>query len=340
MGNIIFIGEMPPPYGGVAVKDKLVFQAVFKELDTKMIDLVECRRNPIKIPYIFTQIIIGMISGKKVIIGVGTPQRRKILLQMQKIFGGKKSLQNVVLLGMGGRMHQIDSEDPQMQELMCHINSIWVETNGMILEMKKHGIDNTFLFPNCRTGSCSLPPRECRKKIIKLVFFSRICPEKGVDIIIDAVDRLPDGCTLDFYGELSEEYENIFTTFLQSHPWVTYHGVFDATNGNVYQELNQYDVMLLPSRWPGEGVPGALVESKMAGITAIVSNWNFNKEVVIDGVEGIVLEICDTDTLIKAVNKLYLNKDITMSMKRKAYASRTRYDIATYKERLQETVTG
>lgn len=338
--NIVFIGEMPPPYGGVAVKDKLVYQMVFKELGARMIDLVECKRNPAKTPYIFAQILIAMISGKKIIIGVGTPWRRKVLLQMQNFFGGRKSLRNVTLLGMGGRIHQIDSTDLRMKELMCQIGSIWVETNGMIMEMQKLGISNVFLFPNCRREAGSLPPREYKSEILKLVFFSRICPEKGVDLIIDVVDRFPAGCTLDFYGEIAVEYKNIFDAFLQDHPQVTYHGVFDGTNKSVYQELNQYDVMLLPSKWIGEGVPGALVESKMAGITAIVSNWNFNKEVVLNGVEGLVLEACDADALIEAVNKLYFNKDMLKSMKQEAFASRLKYDIETYKRKLQKVVVG
>lgn len=53
--------------------------------------------------------------------------------------------------------------------------------------------------------------------------------------------------------------------------------------------------LLLPSKWSGEGVPGALVESKMAGIAAIVSDWNFNAEIVKNDSEGIsYLYLADT----------------------------------------------
>ena len=64
MSDIIFIGELPPPYGGVAVKDKLVFREVYQELGAEMIDLVECKRHPSKIPFIFGKIICGMLSKK------------------------------------------------------------------------------------------------------------------------------------------------------------------------------------------------------------------------------------------------------------------------------------
>lgn len=338
MSNIVFIGELPPPYGGVAVKDKLVYQEVYRELGTEMIDLVECKRQPLKIPVIFLKIVIRMVKRKKIIIGVGTLKRRKILLQMQKLFGGKDSLKNIVLLGMGGRIHEVDAEDTRMRQLMQKIGSVWVETEGMISRMKALGIEQTFLFPNCRTDEGSIPPIDCKSRNLKLVYFSRICPEKGVDTIINTVKNLPKDCTLDFYGEIADEFRDTFDAFLIDNPNVNYHGVFDSTKGNVYKELNQYDVMLLPSRWKGEGVPGALVESKMAGITAIVSNWNFNSEVIIDGKEGIVLENGSEDELQEAISGLCANRNIVMEMKMGAYLSRSRYDIASYKKQLQNSV--
>lgn len=338
MSNILFVGELPPPYGGVAVKDKLIYETVFRELGTEMIDLVECKRSPVKLPGIFLKIIQGMIQKKKIIIGVGTPERRKILLQMQDFFGGKKGLRNVHLLGMGGRMHEVDTQDAKMRKLMRQVGSIWLEADEMIAAMKKLDINNTHLFPNCRVDDYSLPPTNHGTEKLKLVYFSRICSEKGVDIIINAADYLPTSCTLDFYGEISKEYKEIFCNFLKYHHEITYHGVFDATSRNVYQELNQYDVMLLPSRWKGEGVPGALVESKMAGITAIVSDWNFNKEIVIDGIEGIVLKELQTDSLVQEIKRLNSNPDLLMDLKQGAYKSRYRYNIETYKYELQQMV--
>ena len=335
MSDIVFIGEVPPPYGGVAVKDKLVFKEVYEELGTQMIDLVECKRHPLKMPYIFAKIIFAMLMKKKIIIGVGTSKRRKILLQLQKFLGGEKGLRSVVLLGMGGRMHEVDAKDTQMRMLMSQTNSVWVETEGMIREMNKRGINQARFFPNCRTKENAVQPCKRDTEVLKLVFFSRICTEKGVNVIIEAFDSFDRQCSLDFYGEIATAFKEEFEDFLRMHPQIHYHGVYDAVNGDVYQELNQYDVMLLPSRWMGEGVPGALVESKMAGITAIVSNWNFNKEVVLDGIEGIVLKTTDAENLVKAVNRLCNDQHMLQVLKDGAFASHKRYCIDTYKTELQ-----
>lgn len=121
---------------------------------------------------------------------------------------------------------------------------------------------------------------------------------------------------------------------------IRYHGVFDAVNNDIYQELNQYDIMLLPTRWEGEGVPGALVESKMAGITAIVSDWHVNGEVVRDGEEGIVLAEPTAEALATTVLKLCKDPERVSSLKEGAFSSRKRYCIDTYRQALIDQALG
>ena len=274
--SVTYIGELPPPYGGVAVKNQLVFQNVFQSEDSQFIDLVICKREPWKTPIIFLKIIISMILSESIIIGVGTTQRRKILLKMQRCLAGNRGLKKVILLVMGGQFHIQMAKDRLLQKYIKLIDSIWVETKEMERALKDMGIEQTYYFPNARMDCGSRPPRiiEANDKL-RLVYFSRICEEKGVDIIMKAYKiweskKIP--ISLDFYGEIAENIKERFCKFICAEKNdIHYHGVFDAVNQDVYAELNQYDIMLLPTHWEGEGVPGALIESKMSGITAIVS---------------------------------------------------------------------
>lgn len=77
----------------------------------------------------------------------------------------------------------------------------------------------------------------------------------------------------------------------------------------------------------------------MAGITAIVSDWNFNREIVLDDQEGIVLEETSVDGLLKAVKKMSEDRRYTDRLKKGAFESRVRYCIRTYKERLTDILT-
>lgn len=323
----IFIGELPPPFGGVAVKDKLMFQEVYQPAGVKMLNLVECKWKPWKIPIIGVKLIWVSAVAEQVIVGVGTNWRRKILMSLRKILRGKKGLKNLHMIVMGGQIQEVTKGDKKLCSLLKDCGSVWVETNGMRKSLISQGFDNVKIFPNCRTDENSLKPTAVNGKI-HYVYFSRICEEKGVDDIIEAVEHNNGTWSVDFYGEIAETYKEKFMKFLQSNPNVKYHGVFDSTNGSVYLELNKYDAMLLPSRWVGEGVPGALVEAKMAGIAAVVSDWNFNSEVVIDDVEGIVFRGNLTDTL-NSCTPQRMNK-----YKQKSYESRMRYCVSSYKENL------
>ena len=324
----LYIGEFPAPFKGVSVKNSLLYTEVFSKHNVKILDLAECKRQPWHIPFVFLKLIFELIVAENVLIGVGTDKRRKIILGLQRILRGKKRLKNITLVAMGGRLHLSAQQDRLFLNQLKEVGNILVETNGIESGLKILGITNTKVIPNCRTLKGEQAPRMVNDKV-KFVYFSVVCAEKGMDDIVEAVENIKEGYTLDIYGEIVERYKAKFLEFLNNHPEVKYHGVFDSTTEKVYSELNQYDVMLFPTHWKGEGVPGTLVESKISGITAIVSDWNFNKEVVIDGIEGIV-----SDNLINAMQKLIDDKNLLMQLKTNAYRSRFRYSTKTYEEQL------
>ena len=98
-------------------------------------------------------------------------------------------------------------------------------------------------------------------------------------MILQAARILPQ-VLFHFYGEIKKDYEQDFYAAVREVGNVVYHGVFSGSADAVYQELGQYDVLLLPTRWKAEGLPGILVEAKISGLPAVVSDHNFNREIV------------------------------------------------------------
>ena len=339
--QITYIGELPPPYGGVTVKNTLLFEKVFAPCGCKMIDMVECKRKAWLTPIIAFQVFIRMLKSKAIIIGVGSTKRRKILLNLQRIISGKTGLNKIMLIVMGGQFHEQVAEDKKFCCLLKNVGSIWVESETMVNALREIGIEQTYFFPNCRVDEGAKEPLPCQNGKLKLVFFSRICHEKGVDDIITAYERLEEDnekITLDFYGEIEADIKEDFLKFVEKYKNVHYHGVFDAIHEDIYAELNQYDVMLLISK--REGVAGALVESKMSGITAIVSNRGCNPETVHDGKEGIVLHPSISDNLADTIKKLLQDRDMVYNLKKGAYESRKRYCIETYRNIMIDHILG
>ena len=68
----------------------------------------------------------------------------------------------------------------------------------------------------------------------------------------------------------------------------------------------------------------------MAGIPCIVSNHNFNKEIIINQQEGIVVSGNQAYGFKEAIIKLYNDDAFYNKLANGAFLSRKRYDISEY----------
>lgn len=160
---------------------------------------------------------------------------------------------------------------------------------------------------------------------LKCVFFSLVSPDKGIDLVLDAAKSL-EGVDFYVYGRIEQGYEG-FSGIVDGLANVQYMGVFDSVDGDVISELNKYDLHLFPSRWPNEGVP---VETKMAAVPSIVSAICYNAELVVDGVEGLVLEENTAEALTRAIASLDSDRDRLDAMKAASLKSAERFYIDRY----------
>lgn len=134
----------------------------------------------------------------------------------------------------------------------------------------------------------------------KFVFISRVIPQKGINIIVEAAKLLPNDYCIDIYGPIDDRhYEN--TIFKNSS--VTYKGVLQPEE--ITTTLLNYNVLLLPSYFEGEGYPGIIIESLALGMPIITTNWKALPEVVTDGDNGLLIPIKDSKKLSEAM--LYFN---------------------------------
>ena len=179
--------------------------------------------------------------------------------------------------------------------------------------------------------------------IIKFVFFAQVRPEKGFDTLCAACLKLnaegfEDHYSVAVYGTVLAGYEEEFSVQLDSVTNMVYKGAFDASKDDVYAELNQYDVSTSSSSW-NEGMSGSNIECKFAGVANIVSNAGFNPECVEDGVDGLLVEPRDVDSLADAMRKCIIDHDFLRGLKEGSYASRIKYDVNTWKREVLDVVS-
>ena len=235
---------------------------------------------------------------------------------------------------MGGQeCYRIAKNQSEIKQYSCY-KKIYVETETMMKCLVDAGMRNVAVFPNCRKRpDHDIHEKRCVNQI-RCVFFSIIQPEKGVDIILDVAKELTN-VEFFFYGPIKKEYEAEFVSKVKTLNNVSYKGVFTGSNLEVYRELAKYDVLLFPTKWKTEGVPGILVEGKIAGLAEIVSNKSYNAELVKDGIEGIVLAQNDKEQLANAIMLLDRERGYLERIKLGSRKSADRFYADNYIENIR-----
>lgn len=331
MKRVLYIGEFPPPIGGVTIKNDLLKRYIFMDSMNEFFDLYDCKKNRLNI----LSLIKKILQFDRFIIGVGSNRRLTCILQLIRILKGEKKLKNCVIFMMGSTLHIYCKNHPLTAKLLRNTKSIYTESLNINEQFNAQGINQTNYFPNCRINMCNMNSKKREKKEpLKLLFFSKICKEKGVDTLFCLLDEIKNTeckIILDFYGLIDSSYQDEFKINLKKHKDIcNYCGVFNPCENDIYEKLHEYDLLLFPSTWKGEGVPGILIESKMAGIPCIVSNHNFNKEIIINQQEGIVVSGNQAYGFKEAIIKLYNDDAFYNKLANGAFLSRKRYDISEY----------
>ncbi len=337
--DILYIGEFPPPYGGISTKNLFIKDCLLSDAAVEWVDMYDFKKNPFKLLLLFRSIFKH--RNKAICIGCAS-KRLYGLLQAIKMFGNKKTLKNTSIFVMGSALKDFCGKSPKLARSLKRVKVLYVELQGIIDGLHELGLTNTYELPNCRDGSKACKPHQLEPAApIRLVFFSTVNREKGVPVIFEMAQFLQEEkipFTIDIFGEIAEDFKTEFQERLLTQKHCTYKGVFDVTKSNLYSKLNEYDALLLPTKWKGESCIGVLVESKMSGIPAIVSDHKYNKEIVVDGVEGIVVNGNLEKGFAEAVKRLYSDSELYDRLAQGAYISRTRYDFSTYIAPIREQI--
>lgn len=320
-GKLTYIGSFPPPYGGVTVKNALLYKHLSSRLIIDQIDLSSVKKLELKSLCCLARALISRKGS--IVLGVSADWRYRLTNFLYRF--NRKKMNRSFLVVMGGKV----PGNKSYIEKMNGFKQVYVETQSMRIAFEELGALNVSVYPNCRERPAV--PVKIKPSVGRLssVFFSLISPDKGVELILNASDMVPD---VDFhlYGRIEGGYEACFTDELAKRKNVWYHGVFDSVEGDVVSELNKYDIHLFPTRWANEGVPGVLVETKMAAVPSIVSDICYNAELVRDGIEGIVLRENTADNLVEAISLLDGDRERLDAMKASALESAERFYLDNY----------
>ncbi len=238
---------------------------------------------------------------------------------ISKLIKIRKKNDRTILIAIGGWLP--DYIDDTNIGFFKTLAGIYVQTENMVERLEALGLSNIVLFPNYRIlRGKQIAHKSCVDgEKFKMVFCSRIVKDKGVFEIIDAARELKrEGYTnfvVDFYGPISNEIEQQFLDSINNYDEINYCGYVD--NSRMIETLSDYDIMLFPTYYKGEGFPGVIIESLIAGVPIIASDWKYNKQYVKNDENGVICEPKDVLSLSSSIIKLYNDRKLVNKMKEK-----------------------
>jgi glycosyltransferase involved in cell wall biosynthesis len=332
--KVYYIGRFVPHYGGVNIKNNLIFDSLKSKIYLKKIATDKTPKNVKN----GIELLNVVFSKTPKIIGISASRGKS--LKLTKLFYkfNRKTMNNSIYFMMGGLEAGWIASDPDQIKIYSEYKKIYTETENMKNMLLNTGMQNVALYPNCRKRPINdYPIQANRNEQLKCVFMSAISCEKGVDIILESAKEVSN-VEFYFYGHIDEKYEKKFINQIQTMENVIYKGIFDGNKSDVYAELGRYDVLLFPTKWKTEGVPGILVEGKIAGLTAIVSDMCYNAELVKDDKEGIVLKANNSDYLVEAINLLNNDRKLLFRLKQGSKNSAEKFYVDNYIDEIMETL--
>lgn len=192
---------------------------------------------------------------------------------------------------VGGWLREFIGNLPLHKKMLGKIAGIHVETLTLKNELiEYYNFSNVDLFPNFRFFEFT--PNRITDNKLRLVFVARINKMKGLDWIFEFSDyvvehELEHKFSITFYGPVNEDDRQYFDDMLQRFSFVDYRGILQPDE--IYETLNNYDALLLPTHYYTEGLPGSVVDAYISGIPVIVTKWKHAHEFVEDGKTGFVI---------------------------------------------------
>lgn len=312
---ITVIGNFPSEetiqIGGQHIRTETVFQLVrdrYPDVEVAKIDIAASKWGALFHLFFAQEGNTIVLPGRRFIVLLAA------ILTLRVRFSG-----SVAIVAIGGWLPDMVKANRWLRPGLRRVNRIHMQLPSMARALEGLGFDNAGVLPNFRRYE-KLEHTEADKTSaeIRFVFLSRVCPEKGVGLAIDAVAGRHDQSTLAIYGPIQEGFKDAFRALISTDPRILYHGVIP--NDRILDMLAKHDVLLFPTSYEGEGFPGVLLEASYAGLYCIASDHLYNREVIKNYCRGEVRSLRSFRKRVLELKRSDLATDMKSSMSTPHYS--------------------
>jgi glycosyltransferase involved in cell wall biosynthesis len=296
--SLLFLGainEGNVARGGEEYKNQMLYYKLKLEaLKVEFIDTHFWLRKPM----IWFKILLNVFlrNYDSIIISASSVSTYRLLRIIR--FFRPSILNKITYLVVGGYFPQGIKEKKFDWKVYKNLKNIVVQGNLLKNTLLGHSnLNNVKVLPNFKSFTNFKAQLLVKDNIFRFVYVGRISKSKGIGEILEAISLLKAkdfNFHVTFYGPVED-------TFKLESSNASYGGILDiqSNSNEVYAKLSTYNVMLFPTYWKGEGFPGVLIDAFIAGLPVIATDWNMNKEIIEEGINGFLIEPKSTEALVQ-----------------------------------------
>ena len=364
MNKILLIGNSglkSKVNDGQTVKVRLYHKKMIDEgCEVLLVDLDGFFRHPFSILH---KIKTGIKKCDRVVL-LAAERGERVLIPFINLFNKKyKKIFVMPLIGIGVLHSLVDklSETKQIEFFSANdynafkkkksltkqldkINCILPETELISHIYKNYFyLDNVVTLNNFRDYDSTIVSDFKPSKCMRVAYISRVWREKGIFDLLDVVKVINNDETkieLDIYGPktLNNDEEIKFNSYMNSTAGVKYVGVIKEND--VITTLSNYDLLAFPTRYFGEGTPGIISESLMAGTPIISSDFLQASYLLKNSYDSIIYKLLDKNDLLDKLSFLLENRTILQQMRTNALDSGTKFTYSYNRKTFLKYVCG
>lgn len=297
---------------GQAVKTRIILEELRKEYGETAVNKVNTNRwtrHPIK--FMFES--IKLVKESKNIIIMPADNGFKVfvpLLWMANCIWKR----NIIYSVIGGFLPSLLAKHRWYIKILQTYSAIFAETKSLESDIQKAGLQNVHFMPNFKKLNCKSKEEVSVNKDpdIKIVYFSRVTEDKGIIDAAEAIrivnEKIDQGSIkMEVFGLLPDGFKEKFDTVVcESKGLITYKGIVDYDK--TVETIGEYFLLVFPTYFHGEGFPGCIIDSFNAGLPVIATDWMYNKDIIEDGKNGLIVPIKNPQKIADAILKLYKDR--------------------------------
>lgn len=162
--------------------------------------------------------------------------------------------------------------------------------------------------------------------VIRLLYVGSLSQSKGISYMLDAVEALGDNVAFTLIGALPV-HSDILISRIRKYSYLG-----SLSHDEVLREMHKADVLLFPTLSDGFGM--VVTEAMSQGTPVIATANSCACDVIQDGVNGWIVPICDSGSIIEILNSLVKDPDLIEKVGKKALETAASRPWKVYEEEI------